>query len=39
MFLNYERYVQAVTTADLQRAAQLLYKGDNFFKAVLYPEK
>lgn len=37
--LNYEKQVAAVTSADLQAAAQRYLKRDNYVQVVLYPEK
>ncbi|WP_460761208.1 M16 family metallopeptidase [Niabella terrae] len=38
-FLNYEKYVEALTPKDLQQAAGILFAGNNEVTAVLYPEK
>ncbi|MDO8287283.1 MAG: insulinase family protein [Rhodoferax sp.] len=37
--LNYEKQVAAVTSADLQAAAQRYLKRDNYVQVVLYPEQ
>jgi len=37
--LNYEKQVAAITSADLQAAAQRYLKRDNYVQVVLYPEK
>lgn len=37
--LQYEKFVDALTAADVQKTAQVLFDGQNVFKAVLYPEK
>ncbi len=36
--LDYEKKVDAITVADLKKAAQKFLKMDNYIKAVLYPE-
>ncbi|HEX2606314.1 MAG TPA: insulinase family protein, partial [Flavisolibacter sp.] len=36
--LDYEQRVDALTTADIQKAAQKFLKMDNYVKVVLYPE-
>jgi zinc protease len=36
--LNYEQNVNALTVADLQKAAQKYFTLDNYVRAVLYPE-
>ena len=38
-FLDYESYVNKLTTKDVQQAAKLILKGKNQFTAVLMPEK
>ena len=38
-FLNYEKYVNALTVEDLKKTANLLFDGKNVFTAVLRPEK
>jgi zinc protease len=38
-FLNYEKYVNALTVEDLKKAANQLFDGKNIFTAVLRPEK
>jgi len=38
-FLDYENYVNKLTTKDVQQAAKLILKGKNQFTAVLMPEK
>jgi len=37
-FVNYEKYVNALTTKDVQQAAKLILDGKNQFFAVLMPE-
>lgn len=37
-FLNYEKNVNALTTADVQEAAKLIFGGKNEFFAILMPE-
>ncbi len=37
-FINYEKYVNALTTKDVQEAAQLVFGGKNEFVAVQMPE-
>jgi zinc protease len=37
-FLNYEKHVNALTTADVQEAAKLIFGGKNEFFAILMPE-
>jgi zinc protease len=37
--LTYESRVNALTTADLQKAAQRYFDTDNYLQVVLYPEK
>ncbi|HKP32936.1 MAG TPA: insulinase family protein, partial [Chitinophagaceae bacterium] len=37
-FVNYEKYVNALTTKDVQNAAKLILAGKNQFFAVLMPE-
>lgn len=37
--LNYEKQVAAITSADLQAAAQRYLKRDNYVQVVLYPEQ
>ena len=37
-FINYEKYVNALTTKDVQQAAKLILEGKNQFFAVLMPE-
>lgn len=37
-FINYEKYVNALTTKDVQNAAKLILDGKNQFFAVLMPE-
>ncbi|HWJ27358.1 MAG TPA: hypothetical protein VNS32_12510, partial [Flavisolibacter sp.] len=36
--LDFEQKVDALTTQDLQKAAQKFLRNDNYVKAVLYPE-
>ncbi len=36
--LGYDRWVDAVTPADIQNAAQLTLPDDRYVKVVLYPE-
>ena len=38
VFLDYERRVDALTTVDLQKAAQKFLNMNNYVRAVLYPE-
>ncbi|ULQ56743.1 insulinase family protein [Flavihumibacter rivuli] len=38
-FLDYEKYVNALTVQDIKTAAQLFFNGKNEFIAVLMPEK
>lgn len=38
-FVEYEKYVDALTTKDVQQAAKLILDGKNQFTAVLMPEK
>jgi predicted Zn-dependent peptidase len=38
-FLNYEKYVKALTAAQLQATAKLLFNGKNVITAVLKPEE
>jgi zinc protease len=38
VFLDYEKRVDALTTADLQKAAQKFLNMNNYVRAVLYPE-
>ncbi len=37
--LDYEARINAISEADVQAAAKLLFTGENVFRAVLYPEK
>jgi len=37
-FINYEKYVNALTTKDVQSAAKTILAGKNQFFAVLMPE-
>jgi predicted Zn-dependent peptidase len=37
-FLNYEKYVKALTPAQIQATAKLLFNGKNVITAVLKPE-
>lgn len=37
-FLNYEKYVNALTVQDVKRAANLLFTGKNVLTAILRPE-
>ncbi len=37
--LKYDQMVNALTVADIKKAAQLLFDGKNEIRAVLYPEK
>ncbi|MGB8195097.1 MAG: insulinase family protein, partial [Chitinophagaceae bacterium] len=37
-FVNYEKYINALTTKDVQQAANLILNGKNQFFAVLMPE-
>ena len=38
-FINYEKYVDKLTTADIQKAANQYLSGDNLLIATLMPEK
>lgn len=38
-FLNYEKYVNALTVKDVQEAAKLIFGGKNSFYAILMPER
>lgn len=38
-FLNYEKYVNALTPKGVQETAQKLFNGKNIFTAILRPEK
>jgi zinc protease len=37
--LDFESRINAVTTEDLKAAANVLFSGENVFRAILYPEK
>lgn len=37
--LDFEARINAVTTEDLKAAANVLFSGENVFRAILYPEK
>lgn len=38
-YLDFEARINAVTTEDLKAAANVLFSGENVFRAILYPEK
>ncbi|MFM6952377.1 MAG: hypothetical protein ACKOXR_04440, partial [Bacteroidota bacterium] len=38
-YLEVEARINAVTTADLKAAANVLFSGENVFRAILYPAK
>ncbi|MFT4095232.1 MAG: insulinase family protein [Niabella sp.] len=38
-FLNYEKYINALTPKEIQEAAKTIFSDDNAVTAILYPEK